>query len=441
MKTRTFIAVVVALLVTVGILTAGWIGSNAQSAAYAGRLENSYQKSFSGLVTNVNTIEIYMSKALVTVDNGKKQELYQNINGECSLCATNLGNLPVNHESILETTRFVNQLGGFSYYLSQKLKSGAVMSQADTDSVNELYNWCIYVQSVINDYAKQQDGSFNILNNTQYGNTSTEFDKMFTNTSATGTEFPTLIYDGPFSDSIKNKQVKGLVGEEILKEQAEDIIKNAFKEYNVKNLMHTGNVDGKFASYNFSFETTHRKYYATVTKKGGLLLSVSSTGQLDQDRLSLENAETEAENFAHNLGLTDMKSVWSTNLGGIAYVNLVPVKNNVMIYPDMIKAKVSLDTGSVLGWEAQSYAYNHDNRDDFEFVVAEETARQMVSAELNIVSIKKCIVPQEYGSEQLCYEYKCTYNNYIYYVYISGKTGMEVETLRVIKTSAGNLLQ
>lgn len=441
MKTRTFIAVVIALLVTTGILAAGWIGSNAQSAAYAGRLESGYQKSFSGLVTNINTIEIYLSKALVTVDNGKKQELYQNINGECTLCATNLGNLPVNHESILETTRFVNQLGGFSYYLSQKLKNGKTMSQADTDSVNELYNWCVYVQTVINDYAKNQDGSFNILNNTQFGNTSSEFDKMFTNTSATGTEFPTLIYDGPFSDSIKNKEVKGLTGEEISVEQAEDIIKNAFKEYNIKNLMHIGNVDGKFASYNFSFETTHRKYYATVTKKGGLLLTVSSTGTLDQDRLSLQNAETEAENFAYNLGLYDMKSVWSTNLGGVAYVNLVPVINNIMIYPDMIKAKVSLDTGSILGWEAQSYAFNHDNRDDFNFTISEQTARQMVAPELNIVSIKKCIVPQEYGAEQLCFEYKCTFNNYIYYVYISGKTGMEIETLRVIKTSAGNLLQ
>ena len=441
MKTRTFIAVVVALLVTVGVLTAGWIGSNAQSAAYASRLENSYQKSFSGLITNINTIEIYLSKALVTVDNGKKQELYQNINQECSLCATNLGNLPVNHESILETTRFVNQLGGFSYYLSQKLKSGGIMSDADISSVNELYNWCVYVQTVINDYAKQQDGSFNILNNTQFGNTSSEFDQMFTNTSATGTEFPTLIYDGPFSDSIKNKEVKGLVGEEISKEQAENVIKNAFKEYNVKNLIHTGDVDGKFASYNYSFETTHRKYYATVTKKGGLLLSVSSIGQLDKDRLSLEDAETEAESFAHNLGLTDMKSVWSTNLGGIAYVNLVPVRNNVIIYPDMIKAKVSLDTGSILGWEAQSYAYNHDDRDDFEFIISEQTARQMVAPELSIVSIKKCIVPKEYEREQLCYEYKCTYNNYIYYVYISGKTGAEIETLRVVKTSAGNLLQ
>ena len=441
MKTRTFIAVIVALLVTTGVLTAGWIGSRAQTASYAGKLESSYQKSFSGLVTNINTIEIYMSKALVCVDDNKKQQLYQNINQECSLCATNLGNLPVNHESILETTRFVNQLGGFSYYLSQKLKSGDTMSDADTSSVGDLYNWCVYVQTVINDFARNNDGSFNILNNTQYGNTSTGFDKMFTNTSATGTEFPTLIYDGPFSDSIKNKEVKGLVGAEISPEEAEEILKNAFKEYNIKNLMHTGDVNGKFASYNFTFDTTHRKYYATITKKGGILLSVSSTGQLDKDILSLSDAEREAESFAKNLGLDDMKSVWSTNLGGVAYVNLVPVKNNVMIYPDMIKAKVSLDTGSILGWEAQSFAYNHDNRDDFEFVIPEQTARQMVAPELNIVSIKKCIVPEEYGVEQLCYEYKCTYNHYTYYVYISGKTGQEVEILRVVKTSAGNLLQ
>ena len=178
-----------------------------------------------------------------------------------------------------------------------------------------------------------------------------------------------------------------------------------------------------------------------ITKKGGLLLSVSSIGQLDVDVLSLQEAEIEAEKFAKDLGLKDMKSVWSTNLSGIAYVNLVPVINNVMIYPDMIKAKVSLDTGSILGWEAQSYAYNHDSRNDFEFLISEDNARSMVSVELNILSVKKCIIPKEYGSEQLCYEYKCTFNNYTYYVYISAKTGQEVETLRVVKTSSGNLLQ
>ena len=440
-KTRTFIAFIVTLLVVSGVLAVGWIGSNNQAAAYAGKLESTYQKSFSELITNVNSIEITMSKALVSVDTEKQQQLYQNLNQLCTLCATNLSNLPVNHQSIVETTRFVNQLGGFSYYLSQKLKTQTPLSQADINSVNELYNWCVYVQGVINDYANTQDGSFNILQNANFDDTSTGFEKMFTNTSATGVEFPTLIYDGPFSDSIKNKAVKGLENFEITADEAKEILKNAFKDYNIKNLTYTGMTDGTFVSYNLSFETTHRTYFANVTKKGGLILNVSSSGIQGLDVLKLSDAEMEAESFAKNLGLDDMKCVWGTVLDGVAYVNLVPVINNVIIYPDMIKAKVTLDTGSIIGWEATSYAYNHDERNDFDFVVTEQNARKMVSDSLNILSAKKCIIPQEYGKEQLCYEYKCTYNNYTYYVYISGKTGQEVETLRVIKTTSGNLLQ
>ena len=81
------------------------------------------------------------------------------------------------------------------------------------------------------------------------------------------------------------------------------------------------------------------------------------------------------------------------------------------------------------------------DRNDYNFTVSESDARKMVDDGLTILSIKKCIVPVEYGKEQLCYEYKCTYNNYTYYVYISGKTGIEIDTLRVVKTYAGDLLQ
>ena len=440
-KTRTYIAIIVALLVFCGVLAVGWIGSNNQMASLSGRLESTYQKSFSELVTNINSIEITMSKALVSVDKEKQQQLYQNVNQLCTLCGTNLSNLPVNHQSIIETTRFINQLGGFSYYLSQKLKNGTPLSDADSNSINELYNWCVYVQGVINDYMTSQDGSFNILASAKYDDTSSSFEEMFTNTSSTGVEFPTLIYDGPFSESLKNKEVKGLGNEEYTLEQAQKVVEDAFKEYNIKNLQYTGMTEGTFVSYNFSFDTKHRTYYTNVTKKGGLLLNASSGGTQGLDVLKLKDAEREAENFAKNLGLYDMHSVWSTVLDGVAYVNLVPIINNVMIYPDMIKAKVTLDTGSIIGWEASSYAYNHDERDDFVFEITEENARKMVSKSLNILSIKKCIVPKEYGIEQLCYEYKCTYNNYTYYVYISGKTGLEIETLRVIKTNAGNLLQ
>jgi germination protein YpeB len=441
MKTRVFVAVIVALVVATGVLAVGWIGSQQTMNVYAGQLESTYQRAFSELVNNVNNVEINLSKAIISQDNKKKQELYQKINQQCILCATNLSSLPVNHESIVETTKFVNQLGGFSYYLTQKLDSGSSLTEADSNSVNELYNWCVYVQTIINDFAKDVNSDFSILYTTKSGDTTSSFDTMFANTSATGTEYPTLIYDGPFSDSIKNKEAKGITGEEISKQEAEEIIKNAFQEYNIQNLTFTGDVAGTIESYTYSFETKNRTYYVQITKKGGILISVSSTGKLSNRQLSLSDAEKEAEAFAKQLGLENMKSVWSTDLNGIAYVNLTPVVDGVIIYPDMIKAKVSLDTGSILGWEAQSYAYNHTDRDDLEFLVSEETARKMVSTNLTILSVKKCIIPMEYADDELCYEYKCTYNNYTYYVYISAKTGTEAQTLRVVKTSSGDLLE
>lgn len=440
-KTRTFVAIIIALVVAIAIMAIGWIGSRNTMSAYATQLESTYQRSFSELVNNINSIELNLSKALISQDKTKQQELYQKINQQSTLSATNLSFLPINHESLVETMKFVNQLGGFSYYLAEKLENNQELSEADISSANELYNWCVYVQTVINDFANDVDDDFSILYDTANGDTQTKFDSMFSNTSATGTEYPTLIYDGPFSDSIKTKEPLGIVGEEISEQQATDIVNNAFKDYNPQDLTKTADVEGVIPAYNFNFKTKNRNYYVQVAKKGGLILSVSSSGKLSNGQISLEDAKTEAEIFAKNLGLTDMKSVWSTELNGVAYVNLTPVINDVIVYPDMIKAKVSLDTGSILGWEARSYAYNHTERKDYDFVVTEATARKMVSSQLNIETVKKCIIPQQYGQEQLCYEYMCTYNNYTYYVYVSAKTGVEIETLRVVKTSRGDLLE
>lgn len=439
-KTRTFVAVIIALLITIGVLAFGWIASRNTATAYAGQLESTYQKSFSELVDNINNVEVNLSKAILSQDNVKKQQLYQKINQQCTLCASNLSNLPINHQSIVETTKFVNQLGGFSYYLTQKLDNGQTLSSADNTSVNELYNWCVYVQTVINDFASDLNDNFNILLSTSIGNTQSDFDNMFANTSATGTEYPTLIYDGPFADSIKNKQMSGLVGEDYSEQQIENKIKIIFKDYNPQEITNTGTITGKFEGYNYTFKTKNRTYFVQVAKKGGVFVSISSYGQLSSSQITLDKAKDEAEIFAKSLGV-DMKSVWSTELNGVAYINLCPIINSTIVYPDMIKAKVSLDTGSIIGWEAQSYCYNHTERKDYNFVITEEQAQKMVNTNFDILSIKKCIIPQEYGSEELCYEYKCTYNNYTYYVYISAKTGQEIETLRVIKTSSGELLK
>ena len=67
-------------------------------------------------------------------------KLFYKLYEQCNLAQSNLSRLPINHTSIKETTKFVNQMGGFSYYLFDKLNNGEALSEDDYKSLTELYS-------------------------------------------------------------------------------------------------------------------------------------------------------------------------------------------------------------------------------------------------------------------------------------------------------------
>lgn len=438
-KNKGLIVAVIALSVALGLLALGYVVNSFTLNSYATQLENNYQRSVYELATDLKNIEINLSKALVATGVSSKEDLYQKIYSDCNQANEDLSRLPINHESVYQTTQFINEMGGFSYYLNDKLKNGKDLSQTDYNSVNELYSTCLYIQSVLNNFMSTYDGKYSILASSKdVSNNSNSFNSIFSNMQAEGVEYPTLIYDGPFSQSQVNKEVKGLKNEEVTKQQAQDLLEKVYE--NIKDITFEGETTGIFTTFNFTFKNDmNRSIYAQVTKKGGFLLSVSSYAASDKDVLSLEECEKSAEDFAKKLGL-DLKAVWSTKITGMAYINLTPVINDVVIYPDMIKVKVSASTGEVLGLEAQSYAFNHTEREALTATISENTARSKVDSKLEIQTQKLTLIPVEYGTETLCFEYKCTYNKQTYYVYIDATTGTEKQILKVIDTTDGSLL-
>lgn len=439
-RTRSFVAAIVVLGLIVGVLTFGYIGSTVAMASYSTQLENVYQRSFYELLTDVNNIEVNLSKALISTGNGSRQKIYDNINDACTQASENLSRLPINHESVTQTTTFINQLGGFSYYVSEKLKNGTSLSTADYNSTEELHTMCLYIQSILNDFINQYSGNYSILQTTKGNSSGNSFSTMFGNMQAQGVEYPTLIYDGPFSDSQVNREVKGLTGSDITQQEALSKVEQIYEGKNISNLKFDSETNGIFKTYNFTLVNEQgRNLYIQIAKKGGFLLTISSYSASDADELTLAQCEQKAKEFVNSAGLS-LESVWSTKITGMAYVNLTPVVNGVIIYPDMIKVKVSCSTGEVLGYEAQSYAYNHVARTGLNAEVSEATARTKVSSRLTIVTQKIALIPDDFGKEKLCYEYKCTLSEAEYYVYISAKTGEEVKILKVISTTDGNLL-
>lgn len=438
MKTRQVVAIVVVFAILLGLLTVGFVSTTNNLANVSGSLESAYQRNFYELLSDVNDIEVTLSKSLISNDSTQQKKLYYKLYEQCNLAQNNLSRLPIEHTSINQTTKFVNQMGGFSYYLFDKLNNGNSLSETDYQSLTELYTVCVSVQQILNEYAYQIQNDYSILQDANLNDS--QINGTFTSMQETGVEYPTLIYDGPFSDSVMNKELK-LTGEDYNLEQVSNKLEEVFKDYNVKRIDYKEETSGNVSTYNFNMTLNNgHEYYLQVAKKGGLILTMSSYQKSEKDNLTLQECETKAEEFAKMLELENMKAVWSTKLNNVAYVNLTTVVNDTIIYPEMIKVKISCDSGEIIGWEAQSYAYNKEDRTNLKPTVTVSKAREKVSSLLSIETEKKALIPLEYNKEVLCYEFKCNYNNYTYYVYINAETLVEENVLRVIGTLDGDLI-
>ena len=142
-KTRGFIAAIVVLAVVAGVLTLGYIGNTVAMASYANQLENNYQRSVYELLNDVNNIESNLSKAVVSTGTTARQKLFNNIYTQCTQANEDLSRLPISHQSIDQTTTFINQTGGFSYYIENKLKNNQSLSEDDNKSINDLHSMIV----------------------------------------------------------------------------------------------------------------------------------------------------------------------------------------------------------------------------------------------------------------------------------------------------------
>lgn len=124
---------------------------------------------------------------------------------------------------------------------------------------------------------------------------------------------------------------------------------------------------------------------------------------------------------------------------GSVQFNFVPVQDEVYLYPDIVKVKVALDNGDIIGFDATAYYMNHTERKLEKPKLTEKEAEQKVNKNLKIEGRKLTLIPLESGKEVLAYEFKGTYKGDTFYVYINALNGNEEKILKVIKTEHGDL--
>ena len=120
-------------------------------------------------------------------------------------------------------------------------------------------------------------------------------------------------------------------------------------------------------------------------------------------------------------------------------INYAYCQGDVVCYTDLIKVKVALDDGTIVGIETKSYLNSHRERKIAKPLITIEEARNKINSKIEILSEGMAIIPTEYQTELTVYEFKgkAFENNFI--VYINVENGKEEKVFMIIDTPGGTL--
>lgn len=408
---------------------------------------NNYTEAFSNLVNYVNSVEGYLAKSMVSTTPEHGAKTLTQIWRDSNLAMVYLSRIPLENNGLSQTAKFLNQVSDYSYTLSQKNISGESLSDDDFNNLKELYNYSISLQNTLNQLSDDlYNGqiSWNTIktdNELQFAQ-SVDSINVFSNIDDNLNEYQGLIYDGAYSDHINKVEKVGLTGDDIDEQTAKNKVKEFFGENNIENIetnTFLGNAD--IPSYDFSVKLKNKegKYSIMISKKGGHVVQTSLDRDVREEKISKQEANEIGKSYLSDKGFKNMKETYFVKEGNVVTINYAYNDNGVIIYPDLIKVKIALDNGEILGIETTGYLNSHTERNFETPKISIEEAREKINSKLEIISENMAIIPTEWKTELTCYEFKGKVEDREFLVYINTETGKEENVLIILDTPGGTL--
>ena len=446
LKKGHMLSVICVLLIIVGILGAILYKKQRE---YRQASENSYNMAFFELVDYVQNVETYLAKSLISSTPEHGAETLTNLWREANLAQAYLSRLPIESQELASTEKFLNQVSDYSYSLSRKNIYDEKLTQDDLNNLKELHTYSVDLENTLNQLSEDlNNGRFKWGELTEKGTVAfaQEVDNIskesFSNLEENFHEYAGLIYDGAYSEHLTSSEPKGLTGDDIDENKAKEIAENFVDKNNIKEANNLGySENATIPVYDFSITNNEDlNINISVSKKGGHIVYMNTNREVNTEIISQEEANQKGKDFLTSKGFPNMKETYFLKQEGIVTINYAYMQDNVIMYPDLIKVKVALDNGEILGIETTGYLNNHiENRDVSNIKITEEEAKKDLNTDLEIISSGLAVIPTEWKSEILCYEFKGKVDDREFLVYINTENGREEDILIITNTPNGTL--
>ena len=391
------------------------------------------QRDMTDVVSAMADIEVNLQKLLIA--SGVRQNV--TLLGETALLAqhveTGLSRLPLSMEAASGAMKFAGQMGDYAMTLAKQVSGGSMLTAGDEQQIESILAACQGLNAHLSrvgeslyDREDKHAGFYEGMDDT-WPETAVDGDS--------GMDYPSLIYDGPFSDGRKDSAAKGLTGARVTREQARQAAARyagVTGEY-VRDAADSG---GVFEAFGFIAETDDGNLSVQVTGQGGhLLWMMPEDAQFDAE-FSREECLERARQWLAQMGYGEMAQCFVQEYDGMVVANYAAVQDDVLLYPDQVKLQVSRATGRVVGAECSQYLMNHTRRTKLEPEIGIEEAKYTLSGRLDVQDARLCVIPTDAG-EKLCWEFSGSFSGAEYAAYVDAGNGEALEILRVLQTQDG----
>lgn len=409
--------------------------NKARRLEYSRELE--YNRVFSELTEYVDDLEISLLKGQIAHTPAQISKLSSELYRQASAAKANLALLPLENIQLEKTSEFLSQVGEYSNSISRKALRGEVISEKEHDVIKRLTEYASHLKEALDRMLVGiNDGDITFSENTgklrrvmrKTGNVSAQMQNL----EEEFHDYPSLIYDGPFSQHLNLKEAVFVKGKtKITQTQAK---KRAQKFIGEKKCS-VNKIEGTLPSYSVEAENVTVEY----TKEGGVLLLYMKDRLVDEEKISFKKAKEYAKKFLDENGFSDMRESYYEKMDGSVVINYAYYQDEYMVFPDLVKVKVALDNGEIIGFESRGYIMNHQYRDIPSPVITEEEALEKVNKSLKIKNVTRAVIPLESGEEAFCYQIKGIVGEKHFLVYVNTQTGM-VEDMQILLESENGTL-
>ena len=421
-KRKATIAVTAVLVAALG--TAAVYGA-LQTQRYKRDLQYGYTRSLSDLDDSVGDIETTLNKAVYANTPTEQHGLAARLMRESSAAKSALAVLPEGDDSLANVSRFIAQVGDFSMAMSRRISAGQKISAADYKTMRQL-----------EDYSKKLSGG---LQNISLDFNTEAFSTDMKETAEEFSDFPTLIYDGPFSDNVTRRKPKLTEGAKVLPQGNAQAVAADFLARPQSALAHVQDTAGNLPTYNFTAE--NGRISISVTRAGGFVAEMADSRSVSGKTLDYEQASQKAQAFLRSRNVKNMKESYYVISDNVCLINYAYLQDGVVCYPDLIKVGVALDNGEIVRFQATGYIMNHKPRSLKAGLTAAQ-AQKNVSPNLTVKQCRLALIPTPGLNEVLCYEFLCAgAQDDRVLVYINAATGYEEDILILQQSDDGILIR